>query len=298
MTFAQLQVFAKVVETGSFTKAGEALNMTQSAVSHAVAGLESELGVSLIVRDRKPGVILSDFGRRVLGSVRDILSRMAQIEQEAAAEKGLEAGVIRIGSFPSAAARLLPKMIATFKSLHPDIEIVLFEGTDQEIVEWLDSRVIDVGFVAEASLGSRTIPLTKDKMVVVMPKGHPYGAAPAIPVTQLVDSPFIMSQGGCEPLIREIFDRSGLSPAVRFEVRDMSTILNMVKEGLGVTVVPELALPDTLQGLEFRDLDPPFWRHLGLCCRFGEEATLAVRTFIGMGQSLFHDDDPQRGGRS
>lgn len=287
MTFAQLQAFVKVVETGSFTKAGEVLNMTQSAVSHAIAGLESELGVSLMVRDRKFGVILSDFGKRVLGSARDILDRMAQIEQEAAAEKGIEAGVIRIGSFPSAASRLLPKIIATFKVLHPEIEIVLFEGTDHEISEWLDSRVIDIGFVAEASWGGGTIPLARDKMRVVMPQGHPLGDAVEISVAGLMDYPFILSQGGCEPLIREIFGRFSPFPAIRFEVKDMGTILNMVKEGLGISIVPELALPDTLKGIEVRDLDPPFWRHLGLRRRLDGEGTPAVRAFIGTGQSLF-----------
>ncbi len=123
MTFTQLEIFSKVVEMGNFTKAAEALNMTQSAVSHAIAGLETELGVVLLIRDRKLGIIVSNFGGRVLEPIRGILNRVAYIEQEAAAEKGIESGTIRVGSFPSAAARLLPKIIGTFEKLHPNIHI-------------------------------------------------------------------------------------------------------------------------------------------------------------------------------
>ncbi len=95
-------VFSKVVEMGSFTRAAEVLHMSQSAVSHAVAGLEIEFGVPLLIRDRKHGIVVTDLGRRVLEPMRVILNRVAQIEQEAADAQGLEAGTTRIGSFPSA----------------------------------------------------------------------------------------------------------------------------------------------------------------------------------------------------
>lgn len=290
MTFTQLQVFAKVVDTRSFTKTGELLNMTQSAVSHAVASLEAELGVQMLIRDRKDGIMVSEFGNRVLEPVRDILGRMAQIEQEASAAKGLETGIIRIGSFPSAAARLLPKMIAAFKSLHPKIEVVFFEGTDREVLDWLDARIIDVGFVAQKGWDSQTIPLTRDQMVVVMPQGHPLRDAPTIAVPALMDSPFIMSHGGCEPLIREIFSRNSLVPNIRFEVADTTTILNMVKEGLGITVVPQLSLPDFPLGIEIRELNPPFWRHVGLRYLFEKETPRIVKAFVDTAQLLFRSE--------
>ncbi|AJY75330.1 LysR family transcriptional regulator [Paenibacillus beijingensis] len=287
MTFSQLQVFTKVVETGSFTKAGEALRMTQSAVSHAIANMESELGVPLIIRDKKQGIILSDFGKHILKLAGEILNRIDQIEQAAASEKGLDVGTIRIGSFPSATARLLPKIISKFKQQYPRIEVVLFDGDDHEVSEWLNNRVIDVGFVAQLGRNDKMIPLTKDKMVAVIPKGYQFGDAQAIPVWKLSDSPFIMSKGGCEPFIREIFAHAGLSPSVQFEARDTNTMLNMVQEGLGITIVPELALPDKLPDIEVRDLDPTFWRYLGLYCPHVDEVTPAIQKFISMGQSLF-----------
>ena len=102
MTWTQLAVFSKVVEVGSFTRAGKALHMSQSAVRHAIAVLEAELGVPLLIRERKQGIVVSDFGQRILEPVRVILNRVAQIEQEAAAAaQGLEARTLRVGSFPS-----------------------------------------------------------------------------------------------------------------------------------------------------------------------------------------------------
>ena len=264
MTWTQLAVFSKVVEMGSFTRAAEVLHMSQSAVSHAIAGLETEFGVPLLIRDRKHGIVVTDFGRRVLEPMRIILNRVAQIEQEAAAAQGLEAGTIRLGSFPSASARLLPKIVRVFEKQHPHITMVLFEGTDHEVSEWLQDRVIDVGFAAQSTPGPDMIPLTKDKMVAVLPKGHVLGDNDIVSIGSLADYPFIMSTGGCEPLIEETFGRSQNRPPIKFAVRDMDTILNMVGEGLGITIVPELSLPDTTPHILVKNLQPTMWRYLGL----------------------------------
>lgn len=290
MTWTQLAVFSKVVEVGSFTGAAAILHMSQSAVSHAIAGLEAELGVALLIRDRRQGIVLSDFGRRVLEPMRAILNRVAQIEQEAAATQGLESGTIRIGSFPSLAARLLPKIVRVFEKQHPHITMVLFEGTDQEVAEWLNARVIDVGFAAQSVPGPDMLPLTQDKMVAVLPKDHVLKERDSISIEALVDYPFIMSTGGCEPLIREWFGHSQCLPSIKFSVRDMETILNMVGEGLGLTIVPELSLPDTTPRVLVKNLQPPMWRYLGLRCPFINEATPAVHAFVALAQSLFHGE--------
>ncbi|BCG56773.1 LysR family transcriptional regulator substrate-binding protein [Paenibacillus sp. URB8-2] len=206
---------------------------------------------------------------------------------EAASEKGLEIGTIRIGSFPNTTARLLSKMIATFKQLYPMIEVVLFVGTDHEVKEWINNRVIDMGFIAKLCWDDTIIPITRDRMVVVISKGHPLTNYPAIPVQKLAGVPFIMPSGGCELIIREIFGQSDLTPTVHFEVMELATILNMVQEGLGVTVLPQLALPDVLPNVEIRELKSAFWRHLGLYCPYMNETSPASKRFISIGQSLF-----------
>jgi DNA-binding transcriptional LysR family regulator len=287
MTIAQFRVFTAVVETKSFTRAAEILHITQSAASHAVAGLEEELEVALLIRDREQGISVSEFGNRVLQPILSILNGVSAIEQEAAAQKGMESGTVRVGCFPSAAARILPKIIARFGKLYPHRQILLFEGTDQEVAEWLHSRAIDVGFVGSSTLKDDIVPITRDKMVVILPKDHRLQATKNLTIASLVHFPFIMSKGGCEPLIAEMFSKHNRSPSVRFEVRDMATILNMVQEGLGITIVPEMALPDQLPKVTVRELNPIAWRNIGLCCPFSRETTPAVLAFVAVSQSIF-----------
>lgn len=286
MTITQLKVLSTVVDLGSFTKAAEALHMTQSAVSHAIASLEADLGVVLLIRDRHRGLALSDFGRRVLEPARRILNGVSHIEQEALSVRGLESGTLRLGSFPSAAVRMLPRIMSAFGRLHPNIEIVLFEGSDQEVLDWLDSRAIDVGVVAQSAVGPGMTLLAKDRMVAVLPPDHAQRYGPVVTVATLAGQPFIMSSGGCEPLIQELFAHAGCAPAVRFAVRDTETILNMVREGLGITMMPEMALPDRLPDVVVKALEPDAWRYLGLRSS-SDEATPSARAFVALAQSLF-----------
>src|SRR5262249_48716055 len=146
MTFSQLQIFASVVKAGNFTVAAGHLGMTQSGVSHAIAGLESELGVELLSRERG-GVILTDAGKRMLVYAQEILTQADYMRQEAAQFAGGEKGKLRIGAIWSVSARLLPGIMGAFRRQHPGIEMILFEGTDQEVEDWIMSGAVDVGFL-------------------------------------------------------------------------------------------------------------------------------------------------------
>ncbi len=168
MTITQLQVLIKTIELGSFTKAARVLNMTQPAVSHAISSIESELGVTILIRDKRQGLLVTDVGNRILVHIREILNGVEKIEQEVAMEKGHEVGTIRIGSFPSASAHFLPKMINHFKEKYPSLEVVLCEGTIKEVEDWLISRVVDIGIVILPNKEMEIVPLTKGKMVAIL----------------------------------------------------------------------------------------------------------------------------------
>ncbi|RNB89526.1 LysR family transcriptional regulator [Brevibacillus fluminis] len=287
MTITQFQVFATIVETGSFTKAGEALNMTQSAVSHALAALEAELGITLLIRDKRQGLLLSDIGKSFLIHIREILSRYEQIKQEAAQASGLEIGTIRIGSFPSASMHLLPKMLGVFHSQHPNVEVVLFEGTFQEVTEWLTSRIVDIGFLSLPHADLDTIPLTQDQMMVVLPLDHRLRDNESIRLAELADEPFIMTKAGSEVLITNMFREANISPAIRFHVQDGGTLLHMVQEGLGITIAPDLSLPRTPLALHKKSLNPPVWRQLSLACPSFRDASPAVKAFVQVAKTLY-----------
>src|SRR5215470_15964016 len=157
MNFSQLQCFVALADTGSFTEAAYAIDLTQSAVSHALSALEHELGMTLLERNNKGVVALTHVGQRLLPHVRALLAHAETIQQEARAARGLARGKLRLGSIPSISPRLLAG--------------VLFEGTLQEVQEWLSTSVIDIGFVHHPAKGVESTLLATDDMQVFVAKG-------------------------------------------------------------------------------------------------------------------------------
>lgn len=285
MTLFQYEVFVKVVDTGNFTKAGEILGLTQSGVSHNISALELELGITLLNRGRN-GVSLTDAGKRIIGHMRNVLLESEQIKQKTAAILGVEIGKIKIGSFPSASAKLLPGIISYFKNRYKGIELDLYEGSYSEIREWVENGVIDIGFVSLPIKGLETIPLLKDKLVVLLPEGHPLHTNTSINIEQLSQEPFIMPKAGCELLIKERFQSHGVKPTIQFEVEDNQTIISMVQEGLGLTVVPQLTLPNWLTRVSKVELVPETYRQIGLAVKTIKNSTPAVKEFIHAAQEF------------
>lgn len=279
MTLSQLQAFVAVVDARSFTGAASGLGMTQSGVSHAIAGLESELGITLLRRGRS-GVRPTEAGERVLSHAREMLSQAESMRQVASAVVGVERGRLRIGSIWSVSARVLPAILGAFHRRHPGIEIVLSEGTDQEVEDWLGTGTVDVGFLALPSGASEAREIVRDALLVLLPREHALASKSSLRIDQLVGVPFIMSKAGCEPLIREVFARFGAEPSVRYEAREVPTILGMVEEGLGISIIPELALPNVTERLRPVPLDPPVRRSLGVVTSSPENLSPAVEAFL------------------
>ncbi|TYO50593.1 MULTISPECIES: LysR family transcriptional regulator [Bacillus] len=288
MSFVRFETMAKVVELGSFTAAAEALNMTQSAVSHAVASLETEWGVSLFVRDRKKGITLTDTGETLLPHIREVLNRVEKIQQEIALTKNIESGLIRIGTFASASACLLPKLLVSYQRKHPKIEFKFYEGTYEEILEWLDSGIIDVGFVVKGKADEAfdLLPLMKDKMVVAYHENHRFKQQPIVDMEELADEPFIMPTGMYQSHVEDIFSEAQIKPSILFEVHDCTTIARMIGEGLGVTIGPELFLK-TQQLVQISHLNVSHHREVALACPSLTQASPAVKAFFDVAETVF-----------
>ncbi|MGR7910127.1 LysR family transcriptional regulator [Lysinibacillus capsici] len=288
MTIVRYEIIAKVVELGSFTETAETLNMTQSAVSHAVASLESEWGVSLLIRDRKKGITLTEMGQKILPHIREILKRVEVINQEIALMTSLETGIIRIGTFASASSCLLPKLLAKFRKKHPKIEFKFYEGTYEEITEWLGSGIIDIGFVVKGKSSSNydLVPLIKDKMVVAYHSAHHFRSKEIVEMNDLMDESFIMPTGMYQSHVEELFAEAQIKPSILFEVHDCTTIANMVQEGLGVTIGPELYLK-TQQNIKISKLNIENSREVALACHSIANASPAVKEFLHVAKNVF-----------
>jgi DNA-binding transcriptional LysR family regulator len=263
VTFAQLRALNAVALSGSVTRAAEQLLMTQPAVSHAIRGLERELGVSLLVR-RADGVSLTSVGAAVAERAAIILAQLEGVRADAAAAADQQSVTLRIGVLPSANARVMPALLREFAAAYPDVRVTVLEGSDPEVLDWVRTGAVDVAVVAEPAEELLTAPLATDELLAVLPLDHARAEQDAIPIAALAQEPFIMPAGGCEPIISALARDAGVRLRRHYEVRDTTSILAMVRERLGVSVMPELSVPDDRHGVRLVPLDPSAQRHLAL----------------------------------
>ena len=256
MSLSKYEVFNTVVELGSLTKAAEALNLTQSAVSYSLANLESELGFSLLIRGRS-GITLTSNGQRILKYIRTILHWDEKLKQEAASINGLEVGTVRIGAPASVCIQWLPALMRYFKKEYPLIEIQIFQAGYQDIEEWITNGVIDFGFIALPTLESfETIPLKKDRILCILPHNHSLSNQDKIRMEQLEKESFITLKSGYNNDMKRVLKETGVTLKNSFEMVDDQAIVAMVENELGVSIIPELVLQGMSHNVRVLSLEP------------------------------------------
>lgn len=287
MNKSLLQLIVAISETRSFTSAGEKMNMTQPAVSRAVTALERELGVTLLIRDRRLGVVLTPVGERIVRIFREILQGYDKVDQEIASEKGMETGSVRIGAFPVAASYFVPKIISHIKQQYPKLEFSILEGTIADIQEWLDNRVIDVGFVIPSDKTTHSHPLYREGIYAVMREDHPLSEKSIISPEDLREEPMLICKAGYEPPVLQWFDSAGEEPNIQYILYNYRTALQMIAAGEGLAVMSELSLLDLPSGLILKRISPAAYRDIHIVSAPLEDCTIAVKTFIETAQKLF-----------
>lgn len=266
ITLTQLRCFRAVAERGGFTAAASQLCLSQSAVSQAVAALEKSLGVPLLVRGGRDGATPTAAGVEALAEARTALAALERLATGAAAAAGSRSltGILRVGVVQSAAVQLLPDWMRRLRSEHPGITVILHEGTDPEVTSWVLSDVAEIGVTSRthASLSSRAV--VQDDYVVVVPDGHAFANRREVALKELDGQRMLLSGGGCETLIQELLALAGSNPEIVCLVRDNATLASMVRGGLGLTIMPELALPADRHGIQVLGLRPNVRRTLHL----------------------------------
>ncbi|MFJ8218075.1 LysR family transcriptional regulator [Bacillus cereus] len=286
MNFFQLEVFLKVVENGSFTRAGDQIGLTQSGVSHNITALETELGVNLLKRGRN-GVSLTTAGEYIIPHIRAIVENMAHIEQKVAAVNGMEMGKLSIGSFPSFTARFIPSLFSIYKEKFPNIEIRLYEGGYDEIIKWVEEGTVDFGFAALPVKSVEFIPLLNDPLSAMIYEGHHFENNSIINLEDFIGENFIMLRSGCETLIEEKFREANIKPNISYDIKDNQTVLSMVAGKLGITIMPDLALSKELKDIRSLPLNPKIFREIGLVKKSAKELTPAATEFSKIVQDYF-----------
>lgn len=281
MSITKYQVFLTVAACGGFTKAAEELHFTQSGVSHTIAALENELGVPLFARNRG-GVTLTADGRALLPHIQALWDDARRLEQKAQELRGLEAGLVRVATFNSVSVQWLPYILKSFREQHPHIEFELLPFVENaELEEAVLSGRADCCFVSLPTAAPLdTWMLHRDQWRVIVPFGHPLAGRDPFPLDALASEPFIYLQEGDDYEVKAVFDGLHIQPNIQYILRDDPSILAMVSNGLGISIMPELELEHCPYPLVACPLPRSFHRNIGIAVKDKNALSLSTRRFI------------------
>ncbi len=272
--------FCHIIETGSFSKTAEEMGYSQSAVSQMIRSLENEVSLPLLIRSHN-GVELTHEGKELMPYIRSVVNSYRMLEEKTKELKGMNSGEIRIGTMTSVSNYWLPKMIKEFQTIYPDVSFTLNQGDYTSIANWIKTGEVDFGFAnGDAVNGLAKIPLYTDEMMAVLPVGHPLGKKKSIPLEALTKEPYILLEEGSfnEPL--NAFHALGLEPNVRLCVYDDYTVMAMIEEGLGYSIIPEMNLRRHDYQISKHSLKPRITRNLCLIYRNMKAIPQMSRVFI------------------
>ncbi|WP_316430075.1 LysR family transcriptional regulator [Leptolyngbya sp. NK1-12] len=267
MKLSQLRILVAVAEHENFTEAALHLEISQSAVSHAIAALEDHLGVVLFLRGRH-GAHLTPIGAEIVKHAREIVHRADQISRAAELARGLQGGQVRIASFRSVATHLLPSVIADFHQRFPAIAVSLTEHDDYPQVEQaLREGRADIGFtlipVHDSDIAAWEI--LRDEFVALLPPSfHPKGES--LSWQDLVTQPLIMPPRS-DLMMQQLhnhIEAQGYPLQIGYEVGTDATIVSLVAQGLGATILPRLAAEPIPAAVQIYSLPVPLWRVIGV----------------------------------
>lgn len=262
MTFQQLKILLKVIETGNFTKTGELLNISQSGVSHTITSLENELGEKVLRRD-KGKIALTEAGERIIEHIREILYQEELIFQKLQQGK-LEKRMIKLATFPSLTMWLTKNILPEIKRKEWNVELSIREGTYEEIENWLRNQEVDLGLTTSSI--SPSFPyyhLFFDPLYLVVSEKHPLAIKEQVFIEDLAHHNFILPIAGCQKLILSTLRKENVKVKIMMELRETHTILDLVQENTGITILPRMALPQ-MEGVKYIPIQPLMQREVGV----------------------------------
>jgi DNA-binding transcriptional LysR family regulator len=290
LNVARLRILKEVAYRGSFSAAADALSYTQSAISQQIAALEGEAGMALLERHPR-GVSLTAAGQTLMSHAEGILARLDAADAALSAIAGLRGGRLRMASFPTAGATLMPLAIATFRSAYPEVELTLAEGEPEEIVPRLRAGELDLAllfeFAGEALLqrDMERLELLEDPMYLALPREHRLASRRRPRLEDLKAESWVQTSRS-SPCARHVVrscHAAGFEPNVSFESDDYQTVQGLVAAGVGVALIPELALSVIREDIVIRALSPaPPVRQVIAAVPEGARLVPAAQTMLGI----------------
>ncbi|CAB3691576.1 LysR family transcriptional regulator [Achromobacter piechaudii] len=290
MNLMHWRLMLAVADAGNITHAAAEVGMTQSGASQAIANLEDMLGAPLFTRERRQ-TLPTALGLRVADEARTMLDALGRIQSIAQDARGVARSTLRLASFPMVFSTILPPVLRRFRQLHPAFEVVSLEASDDEVEALLAAGAVDAGVVLNPAPDRHVCPLGQDEWMAVLPAAHPLArAGNAIDLAELAAQPFVLATGGCSVHAQSVAQDAGIAIAdVRATVQEWSSAFTLVREGLGVSLVPALTLPDNRRGLRVLRLATPLFRSFALAASEEAADSAPVLALFSMLRSLQDD---------
>jgi DNA-binding transcriptional LysR family regulator len=262
----RLRVLVQVARQGSFSAAAETLGYTQPAVSRQIATLEAEVGTQL-VRRVPQGAVLTEAGRLLVDRAESILVNLASAEDDLRQLAGLEGGRLRLATFASAAASIMPLAIARFRDRHPAVELDVTMADPYESLPRLRTGELDFALSHESleeaddvRTGIELVHLFDDPMYVVMPVGHRLADAAKLDLGSFAEEPWMLATTDTCPdsrLFLRACHAAGFEPQIAFQNDDYPAIIGFVAAGVGVALIPDMVTRNIRDDVVVRTLEPP-----------------------------------------
>ena len=247
-----VRIVRAIAETGSITAAARALGYSQPAISQHLQRTEARLGLALVTRVGR-SVRLTEAGTVLARHALTITSALDAAEGDLADLAGLRTGTVRLAAFPTASSTIVPRLLGALATSHPGIRVTYIEAQPPEAVQLLRDGGVDLAITfsypgdradphRDSASGLTTQTLFTEEMVVVIPAGHPLAALDVIDVAMLADERWIAGCPRCRGHLLAVCEVAGFAPVISFETDNASAVLNMVASGLGVAMLPRLAM--------------------------------------------------------
>ena len=249
MSLYSYKVFLEVVDSGSFVKASEKLNLSPSAVSHAVKSLENEFGFSLLSRNRA-GASVTSSGERVLPYIRSLIKIQNNLEQEVNIINNYDVGAVRIGLFSSVASNWFIKILHDFKENNPGVDVIFQQGDYADIMTWLKNGDVDMAFTTdELAKDTNFLPLREDPLICVTSEEYVPSDGKQMAPSDLKGSSLIINKE-CEQYdAKSYLKENGIHADAYYETVTHQTLFAMVREGMGICLIPELVANVAREGV-------------------------------------------------
>ncbi len=292
MTLLTYQVFKTVADIGSFHKAADILGLTPSAISHAITNMEKELGFAVLIRS-KSGITLTSNGADLLPYVNAVLNSDESLHQLVADMNGLAMGTVKIGVFSSVCTSWLPDIMSSFKEKYKNVSIEVYQGTYDDVADWIKTGVVDLGFLSLSSAKDIPIePLYRDPLLCVLPKGMPKrGNTDYMDIDDMRDMQFVTQRESTDADIQNFLRENRLSIQSNYHVVDDLSTVRLVEKGFGICLMPELVMQDIPYEVDTYRVHPDASRIIGIAILNKDFVAPAVRTMYNHIVNNYQQDE-------